>query len=234
MAGRSRAARRRPGGGRPRLPPARHTLAGGGPSSGGDHGQRARHAGPPGRPADGRLDRSATPRSRPCGGRSPARERPGSRPDTGSPGKRAPTGTGSLVVRRHLGELRTLQPSPPVRATCRPGSTWSCWSRLGDPGLTGVVMIYSATKGKLALAGEDPRYYLKRQAAYRGHRGGGDGGPGPLRLPPARADQHHPLRRDRCLALLAVLATLGSGWGPSGGSPSGPSSSSRPSSPPWC
>jgi rod shape determining protein RodA len=32
--------------------------------------------------------------------------------------------------------------------------------------LTGVVMIYSATKGKLSLAGEDPRYYLKRQAAY--------------------------------------------------------------------
>jgi rod shape determining protein RodA len=32
--------------------------------------------------------------------------------------------------------------------------------------LTGMVMIYSATKGKLSLAGEDPRYYLKRQAAY--------------------------------------------------------------------
>lgn len=30
----------------------------------------------------------------------------------------------------------------------------------------GVVMIYSATKGKLALAGEDPRYYLKRQAVF--------------------------------------------------------------------
>ncbi len=27
-------------------------------------------------------------------------------------------------------------------------------------------MIYSATKGKLALAGEDPRYFLKRQALY--------------------------------------------------------------------
>ncbi len=32
--------------------------------------------------------------------------------------------------------------------------------------LTGVVMIYSATRGKLSLAGEDPHYYLKRQAAY--------------------------------------------------------------------
>jgi len=32
--------------------------------------------------------------------------------------------------------------------------------------LTGIVMIYSATKGKLALAGEDPRYYLKRQATF--------------------------------------------------------------------
>jgi rod shape determining protein RodA len=32
--------------------------------------------------------------------------------------------------------------------------------------LVGVVMIYSATRGKLSLAGEDPRYYLKRQAAY--------------------------------------------------------------------
>src|ERR1022692_936697 len=27
-------------------------------------------------------------------------------------------------------------------------------------------MIYSATKGKLALAGEDPRYFLKRQLLY--------------------------------------------------------------------
>jgi rod shape determining protein RodA len=31
---------------------------------------------------------------------------------------------------------------------------------------TGVVMIYSATKGKLTLAGEDPRYFLKRQAVF--------------------------------------------------------------------
>jgi len=31
---------------------------------------------------------------------------------------------------------------------------------------TGVVMIYSATRGKLALAGEDPHYYLKRQAIF--------------------------------------------------------------------
>ena len=27
-------------------------------------------------------------------------------------------------------------------------------------------MIYSATRAKLALAGEDPHYYLKRQAAF--------------------------------------------------------------------
>ena len=32
--------------------------------------------------------------------------------------------------------------------------------------VTGIVMIYSATRGKLALAGEDPRYYLKRQVAF--------------------------------------------------------------------
>ena len=32
--------------------------------------------------------------------------------------------------------------------------------------LTGIVMIYSATRGKLALAGEDPHYYLKRQATF--------------------------------------------------------------------
>ena len=32
--------------------------------------------------------------------------------------------------------------------------------------VTGVVMIYSATRGKLALAGEDPKYYLKRQLAF--------------------------------------------------------------------
>jgi rod shape determining protein RodA len=32
--------------------------------------------------------------------------------------------------------------------------------------VTGVVMIYSATRGKLALAGEDPHYYLKRQAIF--------------------------------------------------------------------
>ncbi|HEX3842398.1 MAG TPA: rod shape-determining protein RodA [Acidimicrobiales bacterium] len=32
--------------------------------------------------------------------------------------------------------------------------------------VTGVVMIYSATRGKLALAGVDPHYYLKRQAIF--------------------------------------------------------------------
>ena len=32
--------------------------------------------------------------------------------------------------------------------------------------LTGIVMIYSATKGKLALAGIDPHYYLKRQLTF--------------------------------------------------------------------
>ncbi len=32
--------------------------------------------------------------------------------------------------------------------------------------LVGVVMIYTATKGSLALAGLDPHYYLKRQAAF--------------------------------------------------------------------
>ena len=32
--------------------------------------------------------------------------------------------------------------------------------------LTGIVMIYSATKGKLALAGIDPYYYLKRQLIF--------------------------------------------------------------------
>ena len=32
--------------------------------------------------------------------------------------------------------------------------------------LTGIVMIYSATRGKLALAGEDPRYYVKRQLVF--------------------------------------------------------------------
>jgi rod shape determining protein RodA len=33
-------------------------------------------------------------------------------------------------------------------------------------GVIGCVMIYSATKGKLALAGEDPHYFLKRQLVY--------------------------------------------------------------------
>ncbi len=32
--------------------------------------------------------------------------------------------------------------------------------------VTGIVMIYSATRGKLALAGEDPRYYVKRQLTF--------------------------------------------------------------------
>ena len=32
--------------------------------------------------------------------------------------------------------------------------------------LTGIVMIYSATKGKLTLAGIDPHYYLKRQVIF--------------------------------------------------------------------
>ena len=33
-------------------------------------------------------------------------------------------------------------------------------------GVIGVVMVYSATRGKLELAGEDPKYYLKRQLAF--------------------------------------------------------------------
>jgi rod shape determining protein RodA len=33
-------------------------------------------------------------------------------------------------------------------------------------GAAGLVMIYSATRGKLALSGLDPHYYLKRQAAF--------------------------------------------------------------------
>jgi rod shape determining protein RodA len=33
-------------------------------------------------------------------------------------------------------------------------------------GLIGVVMIYSATRGWLALDGADPKYFLKRQAAF--------------------------------------------------------------------
>jgi rod shape determining protein RodA len=33
-------------------------------------------------------------------------------------------------------------------------------------GAVGLVMIYSATRGKLALNGLDPHYYLKRQAAF--------------------------------------------------------------------
>jgi rod shape determining protein RodA len=32
--------------------------------------------------------------------------------------------------------------------------------------LTGIVMIYSATRGKLALAGLDPHYYVKRQLIF--------------------------------------------------------------------
>lgn len=32
--------------------------------------------------------------------------------------------------------------------------------------LVGVVMIYSATRGWLSLAGDDPRYFLKRQAVF--------------------------------------------------------------------
>jgi len=32
--------------------------------------------------------------------------------------------------------------------------------------VTGIVMIYSATRGKLALAGLDPHYYLKRQLIF--------------------------------------------------------------------
>ena len=32
--------------------------------------------------------------------------------------------------------------------------------------ITGIVMIYSATRGKLELAGVDPKYYLKRQLLF--------------------------------------------------------------------
>ncbi len=33
-------------------------------------------------------------------------------------------------------------------------------------GVIGVVTVYTATKGKLALQGDDPRYFLKRQAVF--------------------------------------------------------------------
>lgn len=33
-------------------------------------------------------------------------------------------------------------------------------------GMIGVVTVYTATRGKLALLGEDPRYFLKRQAVF--------------------------------------------------------------------
>ena len=64
-------------------------------------------------------------------------------------------------------------------------------------GLTGVVMIYSATKGKLALAGEDPRYFLKRQAVFLVIGVVVMVAMAVVRLPTARAAGHRALHRDR-------------------------------------
>ena len=101
--------------------------------------------------------------------------------------------------------------------------------------LTGVVMIYSATKGKLALAGEDPHYFLKRQAVYVVI--------GVVVMVALALFDYRRLEQISTilyigivLALLAVLSPVGIDR--AGLSAvvlhSARSSSSRPSSPPWC
>jgi hypothetical protein len=97
--------------------------------------------------------------------------------------------------------------------------------------LIGVVMIYSATRGKLALAGEDPRYFLKRQGVFMVV--------GILVMVGLALFDYRRLEQistvlyvGTLFALLAVLATPSS-QGASGGSPSDPSNCNRPSSPPW-
>ena len=93
-------------------------------------------------------------------------------------------------------------------------------------------MIYSATRGKLALAGVDPHYYLKRQATFMII--------GLVVMVALALFDYRRLEQVSTvlyvgivLALVAVLATPAP-RDPSAGSRSVPSSSSRPSSPRWC
>ena len=156
-----------PGGGRPGLPPARDAVAGRGPSPGGDGRQRARDAGPPGRAAAGGLDRpNCAGRGHVGGGRTgPKDRRRGLSTDPSSCRGAALTRRIALAP-EHRGELRPCQPSTAGRG--RPVSRFDLVLVVTTVilGVTGVVMIYSATRAKLALAGEDPHYYLKRQAAF--------------------------------------------------------------------
>ena len=203
--------------------------------AGGDHGQRPRHAGPPGRTADRALDRPRGPGGRHVGrGGRPGAPTRASRLTAGARPGRARPAAGSLSVRSPLVTYSTdtlATRSRHVSARIDP----ILLVTTGILALTGIVMIYSATKGKLALAGLDPHYYLKRQLIFFVISRGRPGGRLPLRLPPVGAAGHHPVRRDRAgPAGRAGRARLELATGPSAGSRSGRSSSSRRSSPPWC
>ncbi len=63
--------------------------------------------------------------------------------------------------------------------------------------VTGVIMIYSATRGKLSLEGLDPHYYLKRQAVFLVIGVMVMAVTSAVRLPTARADQHAVVRGHR-------------------------------------
>ena len=154
--------------------------------------ERARHAGPPGGAAARRLDRARASgrghvarRCRPLT-LSTRRVRPG----------RGPGGASNLSGQSPLVNYApaTVAARPRIRTLSARFDLVlvGCSVLLG---LIGVVTVYTATKGKLALAGEDPRYFLKRQAVFlvigvRGH-----GGHGPLRLPAPRTAQHRALHR---------------------------------------
>ena len=98
--------------------------------------------------------------------------------------------------------------------------------------VVGVVMIYSATRGKLSLAGLDPHYYLKRQAVFVVL--------GVVVMVAVALFDYRRLEQISTvlyvgilLALLGVLAWGRARRAPSAGSRWGRSSCSRRSSPPW-
>ena len=99
--------------------------------------------------------------------------------------------------------------------------------------LTGVVMIYSATRGWLALAGDDPHYFLKRQAVFMVI--------GLAVMAGFALFDYRRLEQVSTLPLRRHPAGPGGraghtrhGRGPSAGSRSVPSSCSLRSSPRWC
>jgi rod shape determining protein RodA len=62
--------------------------------------------------------------------------------------------------------IATLPPRRRTRPRVLMGIDWVLVGATLAAAIVGVVMVYAATRDKLALAGIDPRYFMKRQALY--------------------------------------------------------------------